>query len=205
VNDDLMSDDDVLLAVRHALPAVPVGTPPALEAVVAQGRARRNRRRSLAAVGVAVVVALAIAVPTLSSSAQAPASLSPGRPHATAVHVHLAAFSVDTNPGGTVTVTLTMAQTVDPDAMRQALAQAGVPAVITVGTFCRTADEPHGLHQVFRHPGPDQASAPPAASAETIVITPSALPKDAEVSIGYFPNHVGFTLVTTGEALTCTP
>jgi hypothetical protein len=36
-----------------------------------------------------------------------------------------------------------------------------------------------------------------------MVITPSAMPTGAELSIGYFPDHAAFTLVTSGEHLTC--
>jgi hypothetical protein len=195
-NDEMT--DDVLRAVRDSVCEVPMPAPPPLAAIVSRGRARRHRRLSKAAaagVAIAIVVSLAIVLPTLSGSGNAPLARSATLPKLGSgpVHVRLEAFSVNSNPDGTVTVTVTDEQTVDPNAFRQILAQAGVPALIDVGSFCHTPDQPPGLDQVIQM----------ELGQNVMVITPSAMPAGAELSIGYFPDHVAFTLVTVGASLTC--
>ena len=120
------------------------------------------------------------------------------------MHVHLADFSVDTNPGGTVTVTLSDAEILDPDALRQALAQAGIPAKITPNSFCYNPvpDRSALLQAVaFNRPGPGEA-------AQT-VITPSKLPAGSTLAIGYAhppaggPGKPRFDLLTGGAPVTC--
>ena len=119
------------------------------------------------------------------------------------MHVHLADFSVDTNPGGTVTVILSQAQIVDPGALGQALAQAGVPARITIGSFCyNPVQDRSALFQAvaMRQPGPGEAS--------DVVITPSKLPTRSLLAIAYVMNGaVGkpfFSILTAGAPVTCT-
>ena len=76
---------------------------------------------------------------------------------ARSVHVHLADFSVDTTPGGTVTLILGDAQIRDPNALRQALADAGVPAKVTPDSVCYNPvpDRAALLQAVaFHQPGP---------------------------------------------------
>src|ERR1700676_2621057 len=102
---------------------------------VARSEPRRSRSTRRALIGVAAGgAAVAVAIGAAASSNGT--SGAPGRVEAGPVHVHLADFSVDTNPGGTVTVTLSDAQILDPDALRRALAQAGVAAKITPDSFC---------------------------------------------------------------------
>jgi hypothetical protein len=168
--------------------------------------ARREPRRSrptgrawiaVAAAGAAVAVAIGAAVASnLPSGA-------PGRIGAGPVHVHLAEFSVDTNPSGTVTVTLSQAQILDPNALRQALAQAGVPARITIDSFCyNPVPDRSALFQAvtMNKPGPGEAS--------EVVITPSKLPAGSTLAIGYaMTGALGkahFELLTAGVPVTCT-
>src|SRR5215831_1749295 len=95
-----------------------------------ESRHSRPTRRALvpvAAGAAAVAIALGAAVASNDTSG------APGGVAAGGVHVHLADFSVDTNPNGTVTVALSETQILNPDALRQALAQAGIPAKVTVG------------------------------------------------------------------------
>ena len=65
------------------------------------------------------------------------------------MHVHVATFLVDTGPGGTVTVTLLRDYAPDPSALRQALAGAGVPALVTVGSVCSAHVPSTALNQVL--------------------------------------------------------
>jgi hypothetical protein len=121
------------------------------------------------------------------------------------VHVHLADFSVDTNPGGTVTVTLSDAQILNPDALRQALAQVGIPAKITPDSFCYNPvpDRSALLQAVaFHRPAPGEAF--------DTVITPSKLPAGSTLAIGYAhppaggPGKPRFDLLIAGAPVTCT-
>jgi hypothetical protein len=186
---------------RPTPPQTPVFSSEMADFLVTAARTNPNplRRTSRARVGVAAgIAAVAIGIGStvaLSRSASRPLSASP-------VHVHLAAFSVDTNPGGTVTVSLSRNQIFDPHALRQALAQAGVPAVINVGTVCYNPHPERGafaqvvaLHQ----PGADGTS--------VMVITPSKMPAGSKLSIGYLHNAsldgVRFTLLTAGAPVTC--
>jgi hypothetical protein len=114
------------------------------------------------------------------------------------VHVHLAAFSLDSNTGGTVTLSLTKAQTLDPGTMRQALAQAGVPALINVGSVCYN---PHpDRSALFQFVSPRRLR---ADGSFVMVMTPSKMPAGSKLSLGYFPDHVRFTLLTAGAPMTC--
>ncbi|MFI6596646.1 hypothetical protein ACIBHX_10360 [Nonomuraea sp. NPDC050536] len=54
-----------------------------------------------------------------------------------------AAFSVDTNADGTVTVKVTKEESLDPVVLQRTLADAGIPARVTVNEFCEPmADTP---------------------------------------------------------------
>ena len=207
VNNNDVNDNDVFGALRDGLSRLRVPQPPPLEAIVARGRARR-RRSGLAGMGLAAV-GLAIALPVIAASVSTPAS--PVATHlrlgTRPVHVNLAAYSVDSNANGTVTVALATKQTFDPGRLRQILAQAGVAAVVNVGAFCQTPVQPPGFTQVVSSSGPGwtsrsaaNASGGPGAQARVtaMVIKPSAMPKRAELSIGYFPDHVAVTLVKVG-------
>jgi hypothetical protein len=165
-----------------------------------QPRRSRPTRRALvagAAGGAALAVAIAIAVASNGTSG------APGRAVAGPVHVHLVDFSVDTNPGGTVTVILGQAQMVDPDALRQALAQAGIPARITVGKACQNVVQNRNRSLeafALSKPGPGEAS--------KLVITPSKLPPGSTLTIGYVMNGAVvkpfFSVLAAGAPVTCT-
>jgi hypothetical protein len=128
-----------------------------------------------------------------------PATSHPSAGHA--AHIHVAAFLVDTGPGGTVTVTLLRDYAPDPTALRQALAKAGVPALVTVGSVCSAHVPSSALNQVLtsrRH----------LTDGTTILtIVPSAIPAGWELNIGYFEvpggNGIHVSLVPEGARLTC--
>jgi hypothetical protein len=192
---------------RPAPPAVPHFSRELEESLVAAARSRRRPARAklgryaaAAIASVAVAVAVAVGIDYAVSNGH-PAGASPGSA-GRAVHIHFAAFTVDTNAGGTVTVTLTRDHVLDPSALRQALAEAGVPALVTVGSVCYV-------------PGPSdalaQAVSPPRHQADgstTVTITPTAIPAHSKLSIGYFPLPAGggihISLVPDNAPLTCT-
>jgi Sigma-70 region 2 len=89
----------------------------------------------------------------------------------------------------------------DPAALRQALAKAGVPALVTVGSVCSAHVPSSALNQVLtsrRH----------LTDGTTILtIVPSAIPAGWELNIGYFEvpggNGIHVSLVPEGARLTC--
>jgi hypothetical protein len=105
---------------------------------------------------------------------------------------------------------------INPDAVRQALAEHGIPALVTAGKFCRTADQPPpGVGQVvlLPHRALQVISGQRPLPAKTggpgpIVIYGSAIPRGVELSIGYRQDpqdrEISFTLIQAGAPLTCT-
>ena len=223
MNDDYeLNDGAVLSAVRDSISELPLPTAPRLEAITARGRARRRRHLgglSVAAAGAcaALVVGLAGGGGLAGSSrgGSAGGSAGPTAHHGTP-SVQLAAFSVAAGPDGSTTLTLYPGQVANPDAVRQALAAHGIPAVVTAGEFCRTADQPApGVGEVAVFEGPHQPSlsAPvpagsrPPGGPGPIVIYGSKIPSGVELSIGYRQSpderEISFTLIKTGEPLMC--
>lgn len=187
--------ENVLAAAARA----GLGRPPA--------RAARIGRRAAAVVVVAVVaVVAAIAAGTVIGVDHAG-----GNGHSAAsqgaaghaVHIHTDAFWVDTNAQGTVTITLMRDYIrIDPAALRHALAEAGVPALVTAGTICYVPGPTSALTRVI--------SAPRhlADGSTTVTISPAAIPPGSEISIGYFQvpggGGIHITLVPEHAPLTCT-
>jgi len=213
MNDNDVHDSAVLSAVRDSISRLPTPPAPQVEAIKARGRARRLRRvggLSVAAAGAcaALVVGLTGGAPAARPAPQAgPRSVH----HATAVH--LVAFTVAAGPDGTTTLTLYPGQVADPSAVRQALAEHGIPALVTAGEFCRTAVQPDpGVGDVVTLSGPRQiqipASGQPTARPGPIVINGSNIPSGVELSIGYRQdsqeNEISFSLIVANAPLTCT-
>ena len=206
-NDDL-NDGAVLSAVRDSMSGVPMATAPRPEAIMARARARRRRR--LSGLSIAGAGACAALVAGLAGG-QGPAGPAPQH---TAPPVHLAAFSVVTGPDGATTLTLNGSQVINPNAVRQALAEHGIPALVTAGKFCRTAAQPApGVGKVVSLRSPairaKGGPIPPTPGAGPgIVIYGSAIPRGVKLSIGYRqdPQHreISFTLIQAGAPLTCT-
>jgi hypothetical protein len=210
---DELNDGAVLSAVRDSISGLPMPVAPRLEAIKARGRARRRRRLgglSVAAAGAcaALVVGLAGGTPAARPAPQA----APASPHHGS-GIHLAAFTVAAGPDGTTTLTLYPGQVADPNAVRQALAEHGIPALVTAGEFCRTAVQPApGVGDVVTMSGPRQIQAPasgqPTAKPGPIVIYGSRIPSGVDLSIGYRQdsqeNEISFSLIVANAPLTCT-
>jgi hypothetical protein len=166
--------------------------------VFARSRARRRRRLSglttaaAATAGAAAALTLILGGPAPARSGNPPPP-SPGT-------VRLAAFSVTSGPGGSTTLILHKGPQypqLDPSALRQALARHGIPALVTVGTFCRsTPAAPGGAGQVVH--ASDQAD-----GSDAMVINGRAMPSGTRLSIGYFPGHVRMALIEDGAPLSC--
>jgi hypothetical protein len=213
MNDNDVHDSAVLSAVRDSIARLPTPKAPQVEAIKARGRARRLRRVG----GLSVVAAGACAALVVGLTGGAPAArpaLQAGpRPVHHATTVHLVAFRVAAGPDGTTTLTLYPGQVADPGAVRQALAEHGIPALVTAGQFCRTAVQPApGVGDVVTLSGPRQIQIPangqPTARPGPIVINGSNIPSGVELSIGYRQdsqeNEISFSLIVANAPLTCT-
>ena len=212
-DNDELSEGAVLSAVRDCISGLPMPMAPRLDAIKARGRVRRRWRLgglSMAAAGAcaALVVGLAGGAPAARPAMQA----GPGSHHH-ASGVNLVAFTVAAGPDGTTTLTLYPGQVADPSAVRQALAEHGIPALVTAGEFCRTAVQPApGVGDVVTLSGPGKIQIPtsgqPTARPEPIVIYGSRIPSGVELSIGYRQdsqeNEISFTLIVANAPLTCT-
>jgi hypothetical protein len=206
-DNDELNDSAVLSAVRQSISELPMPTAPRLEAITARGRARRRRRLgglSIAGAGACAALVVGLAGGGGSAGAAPPHHAAP---------VHLAAFSVITGPDGATTLTLNWGQVINPNAVRRALADHGIPALVTAGEFCRTADQPPpgvGEVAVFAgphhpHTGPPNGGRP---AGTAVVIYGSKIPRGVELSIGYRQDsqnrEISFTLIQAGAPLTCT-
>jgi len=110
----------------------------------------------------------------------------------------LTAFSISAGAIGTSELTLRKGQQyrLDPVALRQALAEHGIPALVTVGKACDSSPEPAGLDQAVtaqRHPD----------GSVTLTINPGQMPRASKLSIGYFTSKTVFALIQQGAPLHC--
>ena len=178
-----MSDDDPLTGsaelreLRNSLSGVAMSERPRLEAITARGRARRRRRlaavagASVAAAGTALVVGLT-------------GVLGPARAPGT---IRTTSFTLVSNSDGTATLTINPKELLDPAALQSDLAQYGIPAKVTSGSFCSSDPAPAGFSQVVPgQPAGSGTGTPQPVVQPTITIDPSAMPAGAELSIGYF-------------------
>ncbi len=181
-------NDDVLTVLADRFSELDMTTP--LEEIYARGRRHRKWRHLTSAVAAGAATAVAAG---LTAIAVAPAG-HPAHP----VSAQLTAFSISAGPNGTSILTLRKGEQyrLDPAALRQALAQHGIPAFITVGRACDSSPEPTGLDQaVTEHRHPD--------GGVTLTINPRGMPPASELSIGYFTSKTVFALIQQGAPLHC--
>jgi hypothetical protein len=193
-----MNDDEMLATMRRSLTGItesmtdvrlerPVGT--------IHARARRRRlRRSLAGAGTGGL-ALGIGF-ALAAGGGSPAGARP-------VHVNLDAWSVNTLSSGLVYVDVRELQ--NPVLLRQTLAEAGVPAIVTFGEFCTgpSGSNTVDLGQIL---GKTAAGGRPR-----LTINPAGIPHGSELSIGIVSAwksgvqglDASFGVVQAGAHLTC--
>jgi hypothetical protein len=188
--------DDVMCQVRESFSGLRMEMP--VERLFARSRVRRRRRLSgltvaaAATAGVITAVALALSGPAHTRFAS-PRPSSPGS-------VKLAAFSVSRGPGDSTTLILYKGpkySRLDPAALREALAQHGIPALVTVGTFCHsTRGAPDSLGQVIH---PSNLGDGPA-----MVINGRAMPAGTRLSIGSIQGQaVKMALIEDGAPVSC--
>jgi hypothetical protein len=177
---DEMSDTEVLRAASGSLAAIPMASPPDVEAIMARGRARRRRRLS----GIAGLSVTAAAGAALALSLTGVLGPAPARGTGT---IQTAAFTIASNSDGTATLTIKPGELLDPAALQSDLAQYGIPAMVTTGSLCTSDPAPAGFSQVVSSSpaGPSTVTPQPVANP-TITIDPSALPAGTELSVGDF-------------------
>jgi hypothetical protein len=182
-------NDNVLTLLTDRFSGLEMRTP--LEEIYARGRRHRTRRRVAGVVAAGAATAVAAGVTAMA--------VAPARHPAQPFNAQLTAFSISPGANGTSALTLRKGQQyrLDPAALRQALAQHGVPALVTVGKACDSSPEPLGLDQAVtaqRHPD----------GSVTLTINPREMPLGSELSIGYFTSKTVFALIQQGAPLHCT-
>ena len=190
--------EDVICQVRESFSGLSMDMP--VEQVFARSHIRRRRQLAGLTAGVAATTAGAAAAVTLTLGGPAPARSGnpPPASHGlgSQAGVKLAAFSVTSGPGGRTTLTVHKGrkyQRLDPAAVRQALARHGIPALVTVGKFCRPSN---GVS-----PGQTSKLLSPAGSG--MVINGRAMPPGTKLSIGLFPHDTRMLIVKDGSRLSC--
>jgi hypothetical protein len=200
-HNDRMTDGAELRELRDSLSGVAMPERPRLEAITARGRARRRHRLSavagLSVAGAAAGTALALGLTGV-----------PG-PAGTSGTIRTAAFTLVSNSNGTATLTINPKELLDPAALQSDLAQYGIPAKVTVGSFCSSDPAPAGFSQVVSfYPAGEFTVTPQSGVQPTITIDPAAMPAGTELSVGDFQLSSGqqqadFALIDT-SSYTCT-
>jgi hypothetical protein len=187
---DEMSDNEVMRAAADSLSAIQVSQPPDVRAVMTRGRTRQRRR--LTGLGLAGTAAALGIAGVFGIFGGGPAMTHP------AGTIRTAAFTLVENANGTATLTLTQSQVFNPSALKQALAQDGIPVLIKTGTFCSSHPAPpsSGVVTVELPNGtPVQKStlghSHPVPSDAVTVINPAAMPAGTELFFDYV--HGGLT------------
>ncbi len=167
VHDD-MTDNEVLRAAADSLSAIPLASPPDVQAIVDRGRARRTRRHDalagLSVAGVAGGTALVLGLTGVLGPARAPGT------------IRTASFTLASNSNGTATLTISPAELLDSAALQRDLAQYGIPAKVTTGSLCTSNPAPAGFSQVVSTNPSGEATLTPVAQP-TMMIDPSAIPR----------------------------
>jgi hypothetical protein len=179
---------------RMADDAARQARPPAAAEIIRQGDRRRRRsftRQSLGGLSAAVALGLGLtgAAPAHGKGA-----------------IRTVAFTLVSNANGTATLTINSNVLLDPGTLQSDLAQDGIPAMVTVGSFCSSDPAPAGFLGVVqpqraRDQTPTASSGHVSSSGQaaahqapdpTITIDPAAMPAGTELSFGNFQ-------VTNGE------
>ena len=184
--------DDVMCQVRESFSGLRMDVP--VEAVFARSRVRRRRRLS----GLTAVTAATAAATAMTLSLGGPAPTRSGNPPPSTGPVRLAAFSVTSGPGESTTLIVHKGPQypqADPGALRQALARHGIPALVNVGTFCRSTPGAPGYDKVVH--------ASSTADGSAVAIDGKAMPPGTRLSIGLFPGYTRMLLIKDGAPLSC--
>lgn len=183
---------DVMDQVRESFSGLRMDMP--VEHVFARSRVRRRRRKA----GLTAMAAAGAAAAAMTLTLGGPAPARSGNPPPSPGPVRLAAFAVTNGPGESTTLTLHKGpgyQSLDPSALRQALARHGIPALVTVGTFCRSRPGAAGFDRIVH--------ASNLADGYAMVINGKAMPPGTRLSIGLFPGYTRVLLIKDSARLSC--
>jgi hypothetical protein len=184
--------DDVMCLVRESFSGLRMDM--TVEQVFAASRVRRRRRLSGLTAATAATAGAAAAI-TLTMGGTAPAR-SGTPPPPSPRPVTLAAYAVTSGPGGSTTLMITKGVQVDPNALREDLARHGIPALVTVGTFCRSVPGASAdFSKILQASSQDDGQA--------MVIDGQAIPPGTRLSIGLFPNYTRMLVIKDGAPLSC--
>jgi hypothetical protein len=187
---------------RMADDAARQARPPAAADIIRQGDLRRRRslaRQSVGGLSAAGVVGAGVA---LGLGLTGPAGSTPAHGSVT---IRTDAFTIVSNANGTDTLTMNAMILLEPGTLQADLVKDGIPALVTVGSFCSSDPEPTGFAQVVsprKARGPVDQRGPGA-----ITINPAAMPAGTELSFGNFKiangGQTSVTLIDKGS-YTCT-
>ena len=152
--------------------------PLAAAEIIRQGDRRRRRslaRQWMGGLSVAGVVGAGVAL-GLGLTGSAPA-------HGTGT-IRTAAFTLVSNANGTATLTINNNVLFEPSTLQADLAQDGIPAKVTAGSFCSSDPAPAGVAQVVSVPKSVPKFQP--GGEPTVTINPAAIPAGTELSFGTF-------------------
>jgi hypothetical protein len=194
---------DSLAAVRDSLTDVHMITP--LDTIVRQGRATRRRHRQLTSLAATTAVAAAAALVAGLTGLTGPAPA-----HATGT-IRTAAFTIVSHANGTVMLTIKPGVLLHASTLQTDLAHAGIPAKVTVGSFCSSDPAPAGFSQVVVPLQPARQASGWLHRREgvtaALTINPAAMPSGTELSFGNFQlantQQTSVALIDTGS-YTCT-
>jgi hypothetical protein len=168
------------------------------------GRRRLAGVTAVAAAG-SVVLGLGLSGALGSAPGRAPGAVgsAPGGGSGT---IRTAAFTLTRNANGTDTLTINPGVLLDPGTLQDDLTQYGIPAKVTVGSFCSSDPGPGGFSQVVTFAPADAGRSGPVRNP-TVTINPAAMPTGTELSFGNFQladgQETAFALIDT-NAYTCT-
>jgi hypothetical protein len=196
----MITDDELLAPVRESLAVLHMRT--SVDDVIKTGRSRRRRRQAIltgalaTTATAATLIGTTIAGPHSAPQPRASHPIPAGSTPPPVVSAQPVAFTVTSAADGTTTLKIYKGHYLDPAALRQAFAQHGIPAIVTVGEFCRSQPEPALVGGVLiPQNNPD---------GYLFTINPAAIPPGARLSVGYFGNAVRFGLVSANATADCT-
>jgi hypothetical protein len=155
---------------------------------------RRNRRLAVAITAAAAAAAAAVVLGAGLSGAIGSA------PAHRAGTIRTTAFTLVSNPNGTATLTIKPKVLFEPGTLQRDLRQDGIPARVTVGSFCSSDPTPTGFSKAVSIPVQ-------RGQGTTVTINPAAIPAGTELSLGIFQLanslETSAALITAGS-YTCT-
>ena len=101
--------------------------------------------------------------------------------------IRTAAFTITRNANGTATLTINPQVLFDPSTLQGDLAQYGIPAKVTTGSFCSSNPAPSGFSQaVTFSPAFQGDNGQQQVQNPTVTINPATMPAGTELSVGAF-------------------